>query len=232
MLIQTQWIGVDPWFGTATITTTINGIATTVPIHKGFSVSTNAEGKIDIAISEELMGILEQIFASAPTCARAKGMALRKRSACAARLNYVAQQYGSNTQLQAATQQLAEDMAAEIGGVEAGEAVQFGLDSMGELGELIAIMYPGLTAGEIDVIATSAITAASFVASIYAIHEGMSQIMYKLSAATPKVVKVEEVKENIQKPTKMPISTATTSMTSTSSSSSIPCPTETQNWVS
>lgn len=72
-------VGVDPWFGTAIITLAVSGGAiTTVPIHKGFSVSKTAEGKIDNAMSDELKGMVEDIFAKAPTCSAAKARHLRR----------------------------------------------------------------------------------------------------------------------------------------------------------
>jgi hypothetical protein len=224
-----KWIGVDPWFGTATITSTASGGAvTTVPIHKGFSVSKTAEGKIDIAMSDELKGIVDDIFAKAPACSAAKARHLRKRQNCAARFNYVAEQYGANSDLQAASQQLAEDLAAESGGISTGEAVQFGVEGIEDLGALIRIMYPTLAAAEIDVAAGVVITSAGVIVSIYALSQSLDQITYKFSAGTPQIVKVQDVADKILDPTQT--STATTISSTSSITSS--CPTETRDLVS
>lgn len=228
-LTACKWIGVDPWFGTATITSTATGGAvTTVPKHKGFSVSKNADGKIDIAMSDELKGIVEDIFAKAPACSAAKARRLHKRQNCEARFNYVAEQYGANSDLQAASQQLAEDVAAESGGIAEGEAVQFGVESVEDLGALIRIMYPTLTASEIDVAAGAVITSAGVIVSIYALSQSLDQITYKFSAGTPQIIKVQDVADEIPDETQTPTPTTVTSTTSSTSS----CPTETRDLVS
>lgn len=178
-------------------------------------------------MSDELKGIVEDIFAKAPACSAAKARLLRKRQSCESRFNYVAEQYGANSDLQAATQQLAEDVAAESGGIAQGEALQFGVEGIEDLGALLRIMYPGLTAAQIDAAAGTAITGAGVIASIYALSQALDQITYKFSAGTPEVVKVQDVADEISDPTPTPTPTVVTTTTTSTSS----CPTETQDQV-
>lgn len=81
----------------------------------------------------------------------------------------MAKQYGANSNLQAASQQLAGDAAAESGGISAGEAVQFGIEGVEDLGALIRIMYLTLTAAKTDIAADAIITSAGVIVSIYAL---------------------------------------------------------------
>ncbi|KAH9887872.1 hypothetical protein F4778DRAFT_786239 [Xylariomycetidae sp. FL2044] len=77
----TKWIGVDPWFETSATTMAANGQPTPTAVSKGFIVSADAAGGIDITISEAMHDKIASILVGLPDC----GLPKRRRGQQAAK---------------------------------------------------------------------------------------------------------------------------------------------------
>jgi hypothetical protein len=202
-----QWIGVDPWFGTGSLTVTTtgeDGMPTPAPVLVGFKVSKNAQGKIDVAVSDEIMGILDDIFAGIPPCPGAK---LRtKRQSCPARLQAAADAFSAHPELQPAFEQLSSDLAAEMGGADyaaqlaaGNQALGFGVTGQAELEAIIDVLFSGAPLEALAGGAQAGVIAASVFAVYNTLWTGGQQLSnwYKFTAGTPAPYSVPSIEPSV-----------------------------------